>query len=365
MNEADKKNVKNCFIFFASKRAVDFSKIEKIINSFASRVYYFDKFARVAFDDSEEIVHAVKDGVESYENLVICCPSVMEKSLKDFISLLSGGVEFDGTGYLKNGNFSAFILLSDAESFLNADKISDIFDKKYSLNYERTFLKTVGAPQKNISEALNEAKSACGDMNFSVRESYGDCSIEVIYSVTTPKVAYDNAYRALLKKLNDYIYALEDISLAKRLVELLKLRRMKISVAESFTGGGIGKRLVDIPGVSAVYDEGLNTYSNESKSRRLGVNDEILRVYGAVSEETAAAMVEGLLSVGNCDVAISTTGIAGPASDNTRKPVGLIYIGVGIKEKVSVFKYNLKGDRETITQTAINLALFHAYKIIK
>lgn len=356
---------KNCFIYIASKRAVDITFIEKIIRKFSSRVYYFDKILHVAFDDSEEILRAVDDGLSYYENIVIYCPTVMDGALKNYISRKFNGAEFDGTGQLKSGYFNVFILHYDGENFLNADKISDIFDKKYSMQYERTFIKTVGAPQKIIKEALMAAGSSCNDMNFNVRESYGDCSIEIIYSVLSPKFAYDSAYRALLTKLNDYVYALEDITLAKRLVELLKLRRMKISVAESFTGGGVGKKLVEIPGVSEVYDEGLNTYSNESKLRRLGVNQEILRTYGAVSEETATAMVQGLLTAGNCDVAISTTGIAGPASDNTRKPVGLVYIGVGIKEKLDVFKYNLKGDREAITRTAINLALFHAYKIIK
>ena len=76
-------------------------------------------------------------------------------------------------------------------------------------------------------------------------------------------------------------------------------------------------------------------------------------------------MVEGLLDTGNCDVAISTTGIAGPDSDGTLKPVGLLYIGAGTSDNINVFKYNLQGDRKTITETAINLALFHAFKTVK
>ena len=97
------------------------------------------------------------------------------------------------------------------------------------------------------------------------------------------------------KTLNNYIYAMENISLAKRLFQILQLRRLKISVAESFTGGGLGKKLVDVPGISEVYFEGLNTYSNEAKTERLGVNELTLKQYGAVSEQTAYEMAEGLL----------------------------------------------------------------------
>lgn len=162
------------------------------------------------------------------------------------------------------------------------------------------------------------------------------------------------------KDLSDYKYVP-----AEKLIGFLKLRGMKISVAESFTGGGISKRLVEISGVSEVYFEGLNTYSNESKILRLGVKQTTLQKYGAVSEQTAREMAEGLIKGGNCDICIATTGIAGPKSDNTNKPVGLAYIAIGLKDGTDVYEFNLKGDREQITETAINIALFLAYKTLK
>lgn len=364
MNFSEQKKKNYCLLQFGSKRAADVDGIKSVIEAFAARGYYFDKISYVVFNDSEEIVRAVKDGTDNYENLVIRCPSLMEQTLKTFISQLKEG-NFDGTGQLDSGQFSAFILLSDGDCFLNENKIADVLDKKYAEYFGRAYIRTVGAPRAKLNGALNAARTLCDKLDFNVRETFGDASIEIVYSDTTPKSAFDAAYRAILTKLNDYVYALEDISLAKRLVELLKLRRMKISVAESFTGGGVGKRIVEISGASEVYDEGLNTYSNRAKTERLGVSEEILRAHGAVSEETAAAMAEGLIARGHCDVAVATTGIAGPASDNTRKPVGLLYIAVAVKEKVSVFKYNLGGDRENITQTAINLALYLAFKTIK
>lgn len=235
----------------------------------------------------------------------------------------------------------------------------------YDKNCLCAYIKTVGAPSAKISEALSKAKEVCKDIDFCTTENYGECHIEIIYNCDMPEVQFESILRAALGVLNDYVYALEDVSLSEMFVKLLKLRKMTISVAESFTGGGLSKRLVEIPGVSEVFFEGLNTYSNQSKVERLGVRVQTLEKYGAVSEQTAAEMAEGLISGGNCDVSISTTGIAGPNSDNTNKPVGLFYIGVATKDGVKVYKYNLTGSRKDITETAINYALFLAFKSIK
>ena len=155
------------------------------------------------------------------------------------------------------------------------------------------------------------------------------------------------------------------MSVAERLFETLKLRRLRISTAESFTGGGVGRALVRIPGASSVFFEGLNTYDNKSKCERLGVSDFTIKNKGAVSDETAYEMAAGLIARGNCDVAVATTGVAGPTAAGTDKPVGLCFIAVGTKERVRVFRFRLAGDRETVTETAVNLALFLTYRELK
>ena len=86
---------------------------------------------------------------------------------------------------------------------------------------------------------------------------------------------------------------------------------------------------------------------------------------GAVSDETAYEMATGLIAAGDCDISIATTGLAGPKSDRTELPVGLCYIAVGLKEKVYVYRYRFEGTREEITETAINYALFLAYRQLK
>ena len=99
--------------------------------------------------------------------------------------------------------------------------------------------------------------------------------------------------------------------------------------------------------------------------KRLGVLDSDLKKHGAVSSVVAYQMCAGLLKGGGCDVAIATTGIAGPNSDDTKKPVGLCYIAVGMRDGVHTYRFNLSGSREKITETAKNTALFLAIKKLK
>ncbi|MCH5148411.1 MAG: CinA family protein [Clostridiales bacterium] len=351
-------------LILRNKKINEFENADKLILSFGNSGYWFDKISYIDYGNSQSIVQAVEEGKSCFENAVIFYPSEMDNLLRSYIEK-SYSAKFDSSNCLLSGNKSVFLLSSGSDGAESVNNIVKIFNNKYGKSYLRAYIKTVGAPNDKISEALAKAKEVCGDVDFCITEKYGECSIEIIYGSDMPKTVYDGVMRALLVVLKDYVYALEDITLAERLVELLKLRRMKICVAESFTGGGVSKRLVEVSGVSEVFCEGLNTYSNQSKEERLGVKKQTLSKYGAVSEQVAAEMAEGLILSGNCDVSISTTGIAGPNSDNTNKPVGLFYIGIATKESTQVYKYNLKGSRKSITETAINFALFLAYKLIK
>ena len=355
---------KNCLLVFRNKKINVFDGAQGIISSFSSIGYYFDKIAYIAYDRAEEIVNALKDGRVNYENLYIYCPFSMDNTLKAFLTALYSS-EFDEKGILNSGSDHVFMLYCDKENALQFVDIKTILDNKYGVRYDKSYVKAYGVSVSHLNSVIYQAKTKCADIDFSISESYGDFRIEITYPNNISKEVFDSVIRTLVAGLNDNIYAMDDVSLAERLFQLLKLRRAKISVAESFTGGGIAKKLVEIPGISEVYCEGLNTYSNESKKERLGVKNFTLDRYGAVSEQTAYEMAEGLRANNRCDVSIATTGIAGPASDSTSKPVGLVYIAVSVGEDYSVFEYNLGGSRENITNTAINLALFHTYKMLK
>ena len=157
--------------------------------------------------------------------------------------------------------------------------------------------------------------------------------------------------------LGEYIYGEGETSLDTVVAELLYKKKLSISTAESCTGGMVAATLISYPGISDVFKEGAVTYSNEAKMKRLGVKEETLNNFGAVSEETAREMAEGISREAKTDIGISTTGIAGPGGGTEEKPVGLVYIGVCIKGNVIVEKFNFTGDREAVRKKATINAL--------
>ena len=136
------------------------------------------------------------------------------------------------------------------------------------------------------------------------------------------------------------------MSIEKQTVELLKSKKLKLATAESCTGGLISKRITDVSGSYEVFEGGVVCYSNRFKENVLGVSPETLKKYGAVSRETAREMVKGVLSLTKADIAVAVTGIAGPSSDDTNKPVGLVYIAVSDGKSTIVKKLlnNFTGD---------------------
>jgi nicotinamide-nucleotide amidase len=130
-----------------------------------------------------------------------------------------------------------------------------------------------------------------------------------------------------------------------------------VSVAESCTGGLLAKYLTDFPGSSDFFAGGIVSYSNDLKREILGVSWTTLEKKGAVSEETASEMVEGILRRTGSDWGLALTGIAGPGGGTAEKPVGLVYIGVGNREDRKVHRYEFPGDREAIRERSVVAAL--------
>ncbi|MBP3442738.1 MAG: competence/damage-inducible protein A [Clostridia bacterium] len=141
-------------------------------------------------------------------------------------------------------------------------------------------------------------------------------------------------------RLSDYIYGIDCNSIEEAVVPMLIENNLKLATAESCTGGLVGKRITNISGASKVYECGIIAYANEIKHRVLGVSVDALRQYGAVSAEVAEQMAKGALEVSGADIAVSVTGIAGPLSDGTSKPVGLSYIALADKNNVWVKELN-------------------------
>ena len=144
----------------------------------------------------------------------------------------------------------------------------------------------------------------------------------------------------------------EILAAAQRLVELCAQKRVRISTAESCTGGLAAKRLTDVPGASAVFLGGVVSYTNGVKERVLGVPHETLEAYSAVSEPTARAMAEGVRRLTGADFGVSVTGVAGPGRDDRGHDVGTVYIALSHKGGTEARLLHLSGDRDTIRTAA-------------
>lgn len=152
------------------------------------------------------------------------------------------------------------------------------------------------------------------------------------------------------------------------LVSELKKRGMKIASVESCTAGIISKIITDAPGSSEVFDLGITTYSNEMKTKMVGVPEEILSLRGAVSPETARAMADGIRRVSGADVGVATTGIAGPGGGTPEKPVGLVYTAISTVNGTDVTRLMIDipgADRDYIRNTAAETVLLGVLTLLK
>lgn len=175
----------------------------------------------------------------------------------------------------------------------------------------------------------------------------------------------ENLKKELLKRLGEYVYGENEELLEEKVAELLKKTGHQVATAESCTGGLLASTLTDVPGSSEYFKLGIVTYSNEAKMTELGVSQEILEQHGAVSEETALAMLEGLASKTDASIVISVTGIAGPSGGSREKPVGLVFTGVGYCGKFMVEKNIFKGTRKEIKRMVVQNILFRLLKQIE
>ena len=146
--------------------------------------------------------------------------------------------------------------------------------------------------------------------------------------------------------------------LAKKIVKILIKKKLKISFAESCTGGLLSSTITSVNGSSKVFTLGLLTYSNQSKTQILKVSKNIIRKYGSVSEQVCLAMVKNLSKISKTNMSVSITGIAGPSGGTKIKPVGLVYVGIKKNDRAEVKKYLFKNNgRSYIQKATVNKSL--------
>ncbi len=344
-----------------------------VLNAFYAVGYTFEEVRIFAQEDELLVSNGLSALIKTYDVVTFLVDKTFfSKAKKYMTSVFAEGIYqggFNGAGIYEDKDKTLFLLSSD-DSDTGAEYVKNTcvpyLNKKYGIRYDRAFIRAMGANEMLVERLLSEAKVNTGELiEYHHVRRYDEDVIELSYDGKAPKMLVDDTLRLFADGLGESVYAFENIKLEEQLVRLLKLRGKRISVAESFTGGGIGRRIVSVSGASAVYFEGLNTYNERSKMKRLGVSEYTLKTLGAVSDQTAYEMAAGLIASGDCDVSIATTGLAGPKSDRSMLPVGLCYIAVGLRERVFVYRYRFDGTRENITETAINYALFLAYMQLK
>lgn len=240
-------------------------------------------------------------------------------------------------------------------------KFLDWYVKEKKILDDEIYIKdliTYGIAESLLYEVVREFFTEEGIYYEFLVKDYG--ILIRLQSKMSNKNKVEKIVKKIYNKIGEFIFGEDNDRLEKKVVELLKKLNMNISTAESCTGGMLASKLIDVPGISEVFYEGVVSYSNEAKINRLGVRKEILDKYGAVSEEVAKEMVMGLTT----DVALSTTGIAGPDGGSEEKPVGLVYMGIRIKDKIYVEKRVFRGDRNKVRERTVSHTLFTLIKIL-
>ena len=367
--------MKNACVILKNGKNISDGALCSLFGAFRTQGFVFDEVRTFLNIETEKFHTVLTELKREYENVLLVADKTQLISVKNIVCL-SGAFKEDtfqgmlgGAGIFTEKKTSLFLVSADGtetgSGYVNGVCLPYL-QRKYGTKSGRTVVRTVGANETHVETLLAKAKTIdCGQMRYFHTRNNDEDIIELLYDENIPKRLADDVLRLFAEGLDDSVYALDDTPLAEQLVYLLKLRGRKISVAESFTGGGVGRRIVSVSGASEVYFEGLNTYNELSKMKRLGVTEYTLRSYGAVSDQTAYEMAAGLIATGNCDVSIATTGLAGPKTDRSMLPVGLCYIAIGTRERVFVYRYKFDGSREEITEKAINYALFLAYKQLK
>ena len=340
---------------------------QSVTDAFLSGGVFLDETIILPYDAPSAVSGHITRLSEDHDGIFIVCDGVLADLARKTVDELpvSGG-KFEGV--LKETREHIFGVIPAGEEGAKtvSSEVVPRIDRRRNQRYCRVVLGVAAASDERIQRALSFAERAAeGKLFLHARGEYGLTRIEAVYNRETPKMIADEVVRVLASELREYLFTVNGETLPSRLVDALKLRRMKISTAESFTGGGVGGAIVSVPGASAVFYEGINAYDVRAKRARLGVSEFTIQNKGAVSDETAYEMAAGLITGGNCDLAIATMGVAGPDSDGSGTPAGTCYIAVGTKSRIRVFRYDLIGNRETVTKTAINFALFHAYEEIK
>ena len=217
---------------------------------------------------------------------------------------------------------------------------------------KRRSLQTTGIPESTLSEKLGDIDELLEGGKLAFLPSITGVKLRITveaFNEETAKNKLSEIEQKIRAKVGRYIYGKDDESLEEVVARLLEERQLKISTAESCTGGLIANTLTNISGSSNYFERGVVCYSNASKVELLSVDEDVIQKYGAVSMEVAMQMAEGVKSTSGSDIGLSVTGIMGPKGAETEKPVGLVFIGY-CDDKVCTVKKHIFGNERLLNK---------------
>lgn len=240
--------------------------------------------------------------------------------------------------------------------------------KQDSVIYYR-IVRCFGIGESKLETVLLPLIDGQTDPTIATYAKEGECSLRIASkraSEAEAKAAVDAMLQKVEAVVGKYIYSCDDEDLIDVVGKLLLEKKITISCAESCTGGLFAGALTDIPGISAVFEQGYVTYSNAVKEAELGVKAETIEQYGVVSPQTAKEMAAGLAAKTGADLCISVTGLAGPDGGTAEKPVGLAYIGIAYQGEVQTFEsYYRNVSRKWNRHYTLLRMLFEVYRLIR
>ena len=240
------------------------------------------------------------------------------------------------------------------------EKVMPFLEKRRGGALCSRYVKVFGMGESEMASRLSRQMDTWENPTAAPYAKEGECLVRITAMGKNKEEAFamtEPAVREVRQVLGDVVYGVDVDSLEQVVVQEMTARGLTLATAESCTGGLMGKRITDVPGASACYLGGVVSYHNEVKENLLGVRHETLMTKGAVSEDTACQMAQGVRKALGADIGISTTGVAGPGGGTPEKPVGLIYVGISTGDRTwAVRILRPRQSRESLRRLASSTA---------
>jgi nicotinamide-nucleotide amidase len=228
-------------------------------------------------------------------------------------------------------------------------------------------LHTVNLGESEIDHRIDDLFRAGENPKIAVLAHEGLCDVKIMAKAQSAEQAQamlSPIEAQVRERLDGFVFGADHASLASVVHDLLQAHGNTIAVAESCTGGRIAAALTAVPGSSRSFLGGIVAYDNTVKRTELGVNEQTLERFGAVSEETAKEMATGARARLGTSYALATTGIAGPDGGTDEKPVGLVWFAIDAGGELHSYKFNFRGDRDAVQRRATVMALGLVWRLL-